>query len=85
MVKSINGSPEPGSSRHAGAALVLIGLLLLPVLYVASVGPACLLCMSGTISEESLNRIYAPLVFLVERSEMFQGLLESYIELWTGG
>jgi hypothetical protein len=76
--------PRQPSSRHAGPAVVLIGLLLLSVLYIGGLGPACLLCMSGRISEETLDRMYAHLIFLAERSETFRQILEAYLELWTG-
>jgi len=62
---------------------VLIGV---PVLYVASIGPACRLRSSGLISYDRLNRANRPLVNLAFHGpEIVQGFLKSYVELWDGG
>lgn len=68
---------------HGAAAAVAVTLLLLPMLYIAGAGPACLLCEAGYVSDDALNLIYFPIIYLCERFEPFNRLMEAYIEWWV--
>lgn len=71
-------------SKRGAAPLALVGLFLLPVLYVLSLGPAVWLynAQQGQgPAAEVLETIYAPLGWLHENTP-FQGPLEWYVDLW---
>jgi len=74
-----------GSASRGGAGLALVVLLifmLLPMLYVLSVGPADYLVRSGNINGETVRTIYWPLAWLYDSWEPIQPLFEWYLELW---
>jgi hypothetical protein len=59
--------------------------LLMPVLYVLSIGPACWLAKHGYLSDDErspAHLFYTPLIWLHERVPMTQNALERYVELW---
>jgi hypothetical protein len=64
-------------------ALIGVAVLLLPVLYVASLGPAVYLHERGVLSNETGETIYAPLMLLADRSESFRTTMERYAEWWS--
>lgn len=54
---------EPAKKRLTGLACVLVALqILLPFLYVASIGPAFCLQSSGYFTYETFESVYAPLM-----------------------
>lgn len=61
---------------------LLVGLLL-PVLYVLSLGPVAWL-VNGKDSFQWLVMIYIPLGVLADNCHPFGDALQWYIELWTG-
>ena len=71
--------------RSAWPAIVLMGLLLLPLLYVASVGPAWV-WMDIKYEEEPVHwyeTAYAPLIWLAQRSQTFDECMCAYAQLWV--
>ena len=71
--------------KGSGCAVVLIigfVLVLLPTIYVLSVGPAVRLCDDGHFSRETLHWIYHPIAVAELKSTWFMVAIESYIELW---
>jgi hypothetical protein len=63
-------------------AAVLIGL---PVLYVASFGPACLVFSDGLVSFDQLNYVYRPLIRLTFYGpEIVQQSFRTYVRFWHG-
>jgi hypothetical protein len=75
---SPNHSPE-GSSRvryleYAGLALVI------PLLYLLSIGPA-IKYLSGTPFTDTLEILYAPVIWLHENT-LLKEPLEEYVKLW---
>jgi len=67
----------------SGWAIALVALLiLLPVLYVASIGPACWLFYWDVVSIGSFNAFYAPILWLGERSELIGDAIRWYVSLW---
>jgi hypothetical protein len=61
---------------------VAIALVALPVLYVASVGPAAQLYLDDSIGADAYFSFYAPLFAVSERSEFLSRNLERYIAWW---
>jgi hypothetical protein len=82
---STDAQPTPRPTR-SGLRVLAVGVLIraigLPVLYVASYGPAFRLLMLGRINPDSLGRIYAPLDWASERSDSFGLALNWYTNLW---
>lgn len=70
---------RPGNKS---AAIVLALAFLLPVVYVLSAGPAFRLAKHDSISPESFERFYMPLLWSAEHSEICRWALVSYVELW---
>jgi len=76
MAKRDKGSP----------VLVVIGLvvvlLLLPMIYVLSVGPAVRMVHTGSLSEHAAETIYYPLIVIHEALPPVGVVLDRYIELF---
>jgi hypothetical protein len=79
---------QASSGGAALAVVIVLALIVLPALYVASVGPAVWLIDKGYISKESamLQAIYWPLETLVHNSRTASEVLTWYADLFrTGG
>lgn len=76
------GMERPRTSSWLAIVIVLV--LLTPLFYVLSVGPAVWLCERGVIGEGPASVVYAPLEWLTDVSPPFQSIMESYIDLWDG-
>ena len=65
--------------------IVTVGalLILLPLLYILSCGPAVALMTCGYLSREAFRVAYCPLFLAAERSTWIAQLLESYAGLWA--
>jgi hypothetical protein len=60
--------------------VLVIGL---PVLYVASFGPACSLFSSGLVSYDQLNCVYRPLMHLTFHGpQIVQQSFRTYVRFW---
>lgn len=73
------------TSTASITAIALVAMLiLLPVLYVASVGPVlyCDRTMNEGNSPRWIAVVYAPLVYLAESNEAADNALNWYLELW---
>jgi len=69
---------------RGSAALVLSLVVLVPILYVLSVGPAVMLVeLTGTEDElgPALNVVYYPVVWLYENT-LLEEPIEAYVALW---
>jgi hypothetical protein len=77
------GMDKRPQSRSNGTAAIAIGLLLLPILYMLSVGPAIWLCNRGAITRRQLFTAYAPIAWIEGRNETFDGALDFYVKLWV--
>ena len=67
------------------AALIVVGLLLLPVFYVLSMGPFIWLDAKGYIhvAEDSLIvSFYWPILWSAENFKFAETMLDWYVELW---
>ncbi|MGE0609073.1 MAG: hypothetical protein AB7O62_18410 [Pirellulales bacterium] len=76
-------SKRPDKKHVGGAPLLVVLVLLLPVLYVASTGPACWLEVNGFISNEMLGLVYAPLIWMMKHSEPIHTAIERYCQMWV--
>ena len=72
--------PHSLGSLATRMACTLVGLLLL---YVASFGPYNYVCIRFNIKDTRVVMIYAPLMWLVHRSETVAVLLDPYVT-WFG-
>ena len=79
MGMSERDDKRSGLEYAIGLALLLI---LLPVLYVLSTGPAAWLWAHGYISEDALGVLYAPLNFACDCSEGVAVLFDWYTSFW---
>ena len=69
------------SKRHWGQ-YAGIGIPVMLILYVLSLGPATWLQYKGYLSRESIETIYYPIVIVVENNEYIEDSLKSYTESW---
>jgi hypothetical protein len=65
-------------------AIVLVMLVLLPVLYVLSVGPMVALTERGLVSEGVFGTIYLPLIWLVDNCQPAEVFLNWYASFFDG-
>ena len=63
-------------------ALALLLLLLLPPLYVASIGPAWVSYQNDQISRETFSTAYAPVFHIAKSSRWSERHLLSYLDSW---
>jgi len=77
-------SDKPATSQPSHTARNTgIGIAVALLLYVLSTGPVVRLTVQGKISWETIQIIYAPLVWLVEHDRTLSGpFLECYTDLW---
>lgn len=66
------------------AAVVLIAVLSLPILYVLSSGPMFWLKDHGYVSNELVTTLYYPLARLASGFRWFSRLWTAYVQLWPG-
>ena len=65
------------------AVSIIVVLLMLPVVYVLSTGPAVWLISRGYLDDDAARWFYTPLEWLAERSEMIQGWFQWYVSLFV--
>jgi hypothetical protein len=81
-------SPDKASAANGNLAFRFAGagmVILFPVLYVASIGPACWLQNLGWFSETTemvLTYFYLPIAFAVENSPVVASAFEVYRDWW---
>ena len=80
---------RPRADGAATAGILVGGLLLLVLLYFASIGPMIWLCDSrharhrcGSV-EPALRVFYAPIIWLHEETPL-EGVVDWYVDLWGG-
>jgi hypothetical protein len=74
---------RPPQQSRGMAALALVLLLLFPIAYVLSVGPACLLVNEHILEEQVLETVYAPIIIVSDWSPTIGECMGWYVELWT--
>jgi hypothetical protein len=60
---------------------VVGAVVLAPLLYVLSIGPAGMICERMGIDPEPMRPVYAPVVWLHDNTPL-KGPLEWYVRLW---
>ena len=71
--------PRPHSERRPiWPAVVLGGVLLLPLLYVASMGPTAHLVVRDRMTMERYHALYTPIVWCERRSSIIARAIGSY-------
>jgi len=68
------------------AAVIVVAVVMLPFMYIASLGPLYFLVGNGTIDEQTWEVLAQPAMFCGEHSGYWPGwfwrLCEGYIEWW---
>ena len=78
----------PGMDEKRTARLIaiwLIAVFAFVPLYLLSTGPAVLLRDRGVLSQEAMQRVYAPVGWLYNHVPFFAQAMESYLRLWSSG
>ncbi len=75
-------TPRPDKKGNGLAACVAAVVILLPLLYLASLGPAVKMRDHGVISQDALVLAYAPLVWAADKYKPIENLIEWYCALW---
>ena len=68
--------------RFGMLAWIAVTVVLLPVLYVASVGPAGTLMLYGVMSRETYSRLYNPVWLAAKESPVAWEALGWYVDMW---
>ncbi|WP_254510078.1 hypothetical protein [Anatilimnocola floriformis] len=68
--------------RSAAAVATLVVLLLLPVAYVLSIGPANWLVSNEYLDSDSVRWLYLPLINLAEHSETANQVIVWYLSMF---
>jgi hypothetical protein len=68
--------------KRASGLLALMGIvvMLAPILYFLSLGPAAYLHDRGDLSDETAEAVYFPIMLLADRSETFGNVCDRYCE-----
>ena len=69
-------------------AILVVSLVMLPLLYILSVGPAAFIydrLDDNSWQAATLSAIYAPLAWVCERSEQAEQMISWYMKLWGSG
>lgn len=74
---------ENKKRRPIAGMVIAVLILLLPVLYVGSIGPAVWLREHGAVSQNTILAVYAPITWLNDNSTTFRDALQSYLDLWV--
>jgi hypothetical protein len=82
LMEASTQKPQRESSGAAVAALLLLVLLFLPILYVLSLGPVIWIVNRTGMEPGIFTVIYAPLEWLHEESKFAKWVLDAYIKLW---
>jgi len=84
MSESIRPAKEATALSPVGAVMVVILVIavLLPLLYVLSLGPVVMMIERGGMQTEFWEWFYWPLQWLHEHVEFVRPFLEWYVELW---
>lgn len=72
--------------KSGGAGCFVCGgvLLMLPVLYLLSIGPAAWTAVNYPATEKTLEAAYLPLLTLKDNFQPADVVLSWYMELWAG-
>jgi len=75
-------SDDHPKSRPTAAPWIVVVLMLLPVAYALSVGPARVLVNSGVISGDTYRLLYVPIALAYDQCRPIRQPIDWYIGLW---
>lgn len=81
----MENKPAKRSGGAAAAAIIVVVLVLVPLIYVLSIGPLVWLAGTGRISKSwmpILETAYSPLQWTANNVPVAGPAIESYAELW---
>jgi hypothetical protein len=77
----MSDSDQQRGRSSALTASLIVAVVVLPILYVLSVGPAAWLHMNGYVGD-GIQLVYGPLRYVYENSAVAQQVLDWYLGLW---
>jgi hypothetical protein len=69
-------------AKGSGRAVLVLGLVLLPVLYVASMGPAYAMMQRDQLGQRRYSTLYRPVILTVKGSSVLKGWYIRYVVWW---
>jgi hypothetical protein len=74
---------KPRREKGGGCTVLALGLVLLPMIYVLSLGPAARLVVDDKISMGTYRGAYAPIVWCEDRSSASAAAIQRYRSLFA--
>jgi len=74
--------PDSEAARGKPGSLWILWIILVPLFYVLSIGPAQRLAAMPGINPDILIVIYAPLRFVADNCPPIKSVLRWYVDLW---
>ena len=74
-------TPSRPKSRLA-PAMIVAAVLLLPIAYVLSIGPAYRLAATGRLDQATFSTVYAPVKLAYDQSNWLHDAVNWYAHLW---
>src|SRR5689334_13118600 len=68
-------------SRRFRWVVIALAALLLPIVYVASLGPACWINLRTGAGGQAIGAFYRPIGWLYSRSEVLQAVIDAWVNL----
>jgi hypothetical protein len=75
-------STTKASASPIVAATLILFLVVAPLLYLLSTGPAVWLVQQGYLSVEWMEKVYAPLGYLVDHWKWFEAVMQWYLSFF---
>ena len=69
---------------NKSAAIIILAVVLLPVVYVLSTGPAVWPIHHGLVDEGWVHAFYSPFNWAMERLPTCDAIMQPYLSLWDG-
>ena len=80
MKERMTSKPDSSSSRGLLVAAAILVSLLLPMLYVLSLGPALSLAKEGYIERATVRQVYAPIEYVCRHSNLVDDCMQAYMD-----
>jgi hypothetical protein len=77
----MNEDQKAGGSRSPIFVAVVV-VVLVPIAYLASVGPAARLYHDGYLNQQLVTWLYAPIIYLEQHNETCQRLIAWWVSLF---
>jgi hypothetical protein len=73
-----------GRTSNKAAAIAVAIVVLLPIAYVLSTGPVVWLVAHDVVPGKSIETLYAPLGWTMDKSDLVKSVIHFYLSLWIG-